>query len=158
MHHHPTSWRSILILFSHLSLGIERGLFPWDFPTKTMYVPLLSLPYMPHAPPLPNSFWLIWSPAKYLASADHKPPRLSSPLPYYFVPLRPRYLPQHPNLTDPRPTCFSLNVRDQVAHPHKTTHKIILLYTSIFHSWVADWKIKYSAPNNSKHSQSSICP
>jgi hypothetical protein len=109
-------------------------------------------------PPPPNSFLLIWSPDKYLASAVPKPPRLSSPLPYYFVRLRPRYLPQHPNLTDPRPTCSFLNVTDQVSHPHKTTGKIIPLYTSILHSWIADWKIKYSAPNNSKHSQSSICP
>ena len=31
---HPTSWRSILILYSHLRLGFPTGLFPPDFPTK----------------------------------------------------------------------------------------------------------------------------
>ena len=53
---HPTSWRSILILSSHLCLG----LIPSGFPTKTLYSTHLSrLPYTPHA--LPISFLLILS-------------------------------------------------------------------------------------------------
>jgi hypothetical protein len=32
----PTSWRSILILSSHLRLGLPNGLFPSDFPTNTL--------------------------------------------------------------------------------------------------------------------------
>jgi len=39
---HTTSWRSILILFSHLRLGLPSGLFPSCFPTKTLYAPLVS--------------------------------------------------------------------------------------------------------------------
>ena len=39
---HPTSWRSILILSSHLRLGLPNGLFPSGFTTKTLYTPLLS--------------------------------------------------------------------------------------------------------------------
>jgi hypothetical protein len=39
---HPTSWRSSLILFSHLRLGLPSGLFPTGFPTRTLYTPLLS--------------------------------------------------------------------------------------------------------------------
>ena len=39
---HPTSWRSILILSTHLRLGLPSCLLPSSFPTKTLYTPLSS--------------------------------------------------------------------------------------------------------------------
>jgi len=39
---HPTSWRSILILSTHLRLGLPIGLLPSGFPNKTLYTTLSS--------------------------------------------------------------------------------------------------------------------
>ena len=39
---HPTSWRSILILSTHLRLGLPSDLFSSSFPTKTLYTTLSS--------------------------------------------------------------------------------------------------------------------
>ena len=49
---HSTSWRSVLILTSHLRLGLPSDFFPSSFPTKPQYV--LPAPHI--------SFFLIWSP------------------------------------------------------------------------------------------------
>ena len=48
---HPNSWRSIVILSTHLCLGFPSGLFPSGFPTKTLYTPSPH-PYAPHAQPI----------------------------------------------------------------------------------------------------------
>ena len=55
---HPTSWRSILIFFSHLRLGPSSGLCHSGFPIKPC-THLSSPPYVLHAPPLSaSSVWL----------------------------------------------------------------------------------------------------
>ena len=78
---HPTSWRSILILSTHLCLGLPSDLFLSSFPTKTLYTPLSS-PIRPTYQPV--SFFSILSPAQYwVRSTDHLAPRytISSILP-----------------------------------------------------------------------------
>ena len=47
----PTSWRSSLILSTHLRLSFPSGLFPSGFPTKTLYTPSPH-PYALHARPI----------------------------------------------------------------------------------------------------------
>jgi len=70
---HPTSWRSVLILCTHLRLGLPSGLFPSGSPTKTLYIPSPH-PYAPHVQPI--SFFLILSPAQYwVRSTNHLAPR-----------------------------------------------------------------------------------
>ena len=55
----PTSWRSILILSSRLSLGLPSGSFPQVSPPKP-WIRLSYTPHTLHAPPI--SFFLILSP------------------------------------------------------------------------------------------------
>ena len=57
---HPTSWRSILILSTHLLLGRPSGLLPSGFPSKTLYTPLSS----------PISFRILKGSLFYWSSGD----------------------------------------------------------------------------------------
>ena len=125
---HPTSWRSILMLSTHLRLGPPSSLFPSGFPTKTLYAPSPP-PYAPHA--LPISFLSILSPAQYRVRSTELLVMQSPPFP-----LTPSLVGQNILLN----TIFSnthsflstLNVSDQASHPYKTTDKIVVLYILIF--------------------------
>jgi hypothetical protein len=49
-------------------------------------------------------------------------------------------------------------VSDQVSHPYKITGKTTVLYIlHLLSFWIGTWKTKDSAPNDSKHSLTSIC-
>ena len=72
---HPTSWRSILILSTHLRLGLPSSLFPSGFPTKNLYTPSPD-PYAPYAQPI-SSFSILSHSQYWLRSTNHLAPRYS---------------------------------------------------------------------------------
>ena len=60
---HHTSWKSLLILFSHLRLGLVGRFFPSGFPTKLIMNLLSPLHVLNLRDPYPNhliSFWSDW--------------------------------------------------------------------------------------------------
>ena len=119
-HPHPTCWRSILILSSHLRLGIPSGLFPSGFPNKILYI-LLFYPIRATCPVHLILLDFITRPifgeqyrslSYSLCSFLHSP--VTSSLLGPNIPLNTLF----PNTLNLR---SSLNVSDQVSHPYKTT-------------------------------------
>ena len=128
---HPTSWRSILILSTHLSLGLPNGLFPSVFTTKTLYNPL----YSPIRATSPAHLILLDFITRTILGEQYKSfsswlcKLLHSPVTSSL--LGPN-IPLNTMFSDTLGFLSSRNVNDQVSHPYKTTGKIVVLYNLIF--------------------------
>ena len=107
---HPTAWRSILILSSHLHLGIPRDLFSSGLPTRTLYAPLLS-----HVRATRTAHLIFLYFIAVITSADEYRSRSSSLCSLLHSPVTSSF--KGHSLT-PHP--MFLYVRDQVSHPYKT--------------------------------------
>ena len=128
---HPTSWTSILILYSHLRLRPPSGIFPSGFSTKSPYAPLLS----PIRATCPSHLIFLYLFARTLLGEQYR--SLSSSLcSFLHSPVISSLL--YPNIffrtlfSNTLSVCSSLSVSDQVSHPYKTAGKIIILYVVIF--------------------------
>jgi len=127
---HPTSWKSIIILSSHLRLDFPSGLFPLGFPTKNLYVPLPSQ----HATWSNHSIFLGLITRKLLG-VEHR--LLSSSIcSFLHSPVTSSHL--GPNIL--LNTLFSntlnlrssLNVSDQISHHLNNRQNYIAVYLNLY--------------------------
>jgi len=138
---HPTSWRSILIVSSHLRLGLPSGLFPSDSPTKTLYMPFLSTIRATCFAHL----ILLYFVTRTIFGKQYR--LLSSSLCNFL------HSPVTSSLLDPNTLLnalfsntlslrSSLNVSDQVSHPYRTTGKIKIVGSNVRDNWSQRFQYK----------------
>ena len=127
---HPASWRSILILSTHLRLSLPIGLFPSGFLTKNLHTPLSS----PIRATCPTHHILLDFVTRTILGEQYK--SFSSLLcSLLHSPVTSSLLGSNILLNTMFSNTLSFssrNVSAQVSHPYKTTGKIMVLYILIF--------------------------
>jgi hypothetical protein len=108
--YHPISLRFILILSSHLYLGLPCGLFPSCFPTKILYAFLFSFMRATY-----DSNLILLDLIILVTSTSY-----NAPLYAVFSSTSCSQIPSS--------LCSSNNIRHQVSHPYRTTGKNYYYY------------------------------
>ena len=153
VHTPPTHFLKIHLDVIHL--GLSSGLCPSGFPTKTLCTPLFTATDArcpTHLILLDSITWTILG-EEYRSLSSSFCSFLHSPVTLFL--LGPSIL---------LSTLFwntlslhsSLIVSYQVSHPYKTIGNITFLFILIFTFFIANWKTKDFAPNDSKHLLTSI--
>jgi hypothetical protein len=129
--HLPTSWSS------------QWSLSFWLSHQYRMYIHLLAHScYMscPFHPPWLQHFNYTWGKVQVMKLLIMQFSSTSC----HFISLRSKYSPQQPVLKHPHSLCSSLNVRDQVSHPQRTTGNLRFKKVKFLELWNLDayWPIK----------------
>jgi hypothetical protein len=129
---HRISLRYIVILSIHLRLGFHSRLFPFWLSTNNLHASF-SPPFVLHFPSI--SFTFTWASQFYFAKSKKKKDEAPR---YAILSTLPSLHPSPFQIFSTAPCsqtpclCSSLNIRDQVSHPYRTTRNIIALYILIF--------------------------
>jgi hypothetical protein len=140
---------SILIIYSHLHLGLPSGLFS----SGTLTEPLNS-PYVPHVSPI--SFYSILSPVLYLARGENR--KVHNPL--FFIHLllptsRCKVFPEHRTSEHSRSMLFA-QCKTQIITPIQNKRKLYFFICLSLYHWKANLKTKDFSQNASRQFQSSV--
>jgi hypothetical protein len=135
---HLISLRLILIFSYNLRRGLSSSLFPSGFPTKeTVCIPPRPMRATFFAHPLLNDSNYTWQTVQIMKLFIMQFPQSSITLSLFGPNILLSIL-----VSNTLRLCSSLNVRDQVSHPYKTTGKIIFLHIFIFYSFRQQMKRK----------------
>ena len=155
IHPHHISWRSILILYIHLRLGLPNGSLTPVSPPRPYTPPL----YSPIHATCPALLILLESiiPQYRVKRTNYLTTLYTiSSIPCFLFPPRSKYIPQHNVLNNHQfpflPPCQRTRFTTV-----KTTGKIIVLCIFFLNILLATWKTKDCAPNYSKHFLTSTC-
>ena len=121
---HNTSWRTIIMLSSHLRLGLPSGLFLSGFSIKTLYTTLLSPIHATFTTHLILLDLITIFGEQYRSISPSLCSFLHSPV---ILPLSDPNIPLITLFSNTLSLRTSLKVSDQVSHPYKTRGKIIVL-------------------------------
>jgi hypothetical protein len=127
---HPISLRSILITSTYLRHVLPSDLFPTAFPTNILY----AFPFFPVRATCPAHLILHEFIMLITLGEEYK---LWNSLLCSFFPTSCQFIPFGPNtllntlFSNNLSLCSSLNVREQVSHPYRTTGKMIIVYILI---------------------------
>jgi hypothetical protein len=141
--YHPIlSLRSILILSTHLRFGLTSSIFPSGFPNSILHAVLF---YTIRATCPPNCIIIIIDLINIIILGEEYKLRSSSLCSFLQPPVTsPLFGPNILNtlFTNTLSLCSSLNVRDKVSLPYRTTVKIVVLYILIFMFLDSRWENK----------------